>query len=127
MPTYVQVTKDGAAITKGLMLIWERLGRPKDVSVNTGWVMMDNIVQVWMKCFPEELLDFNERLQNELSDERTVKEAHKAAGGYFPISYPPRLYTLMKTMLPDIKYGDKKFIKQMTSRYPIFKTTNYSI
>lgn len=127
MPQYVQVSKEGAAITKGLLVIWERLGKPEDVSVNTGWVMMDNIVQVWIKCFPEEVQDFKEKLQNELSDERTVHEAHKEQGGYFPVTYPPRLYSLMKSILPKVSYRDKKFIKQLTARYPLFKSTNYKL
>lgn len=127
MASYQQVTKDGAAATKGLMMIWEKLGKPEDCSVNTGWILLDNIVQVWMKYFPDEVADFKERLKVELDTERDVHAAIKDDGGYFPVTFPPRLMGLTKTLLPNQKLNGKKFMKQFTTRYPLFKSTNYKL
>ena len=118
------VSKEAAALAKGLENVSKKLGDPKDCSTNTGWVMMDNIVQIWMKAWPWEVNDWIKQLADDLGAERTVHQAVKANGGYFPISYPTRLYKLIKAMLPDQKLNDYDFIKGMTSRYPFLKTTN---
>lgn len=124
---YEAVTKDGAAITKALIMIWERLGKPDDCSTSAGWAVMDNIVQVWTRCFPQEVADFHEGLKNELASERTAHEAVQANGGYIPITFPFRIYHMIKALLPAVDVRDKKFIKQFASRYPQFKSTNYRL
>lgn len=124
---YEPVSKDGAAVTKGLMLVWEKLGKPTDCSNNIGWVMLDNIVQVWMKYWPWEAQDWVKRLKVELGTERTIREAIKADGGYFPVSYPTRLYKLIHTLLPEQKLNDKKFLRELVGRYPFLHTSNYKI
>ncbi len=127
MMAYEAVSKEAAAYTKGLLTVWEKLGQPTDCSNNTGWAMLDNIMQIWMKCWPWEVKDWIKQLKEELSVERTVTQAHKANGGYFPISYPTRLYKMIKAMLPHQDLRDKEFIYKMTQRYPFLKSTNYKI
>lgn len=127
MDQYEAVTREGAAYTKGLVKVWEKLGKPTDCSTNTGWVMLDNIIQVWMKAWPHESRDWVKQLKEELGAERTIREAIKADGGYFPVSYPTRLYNLIHTLLPEQKLNDKKFMRQLVSRYPFLKSTNIKI
>lgn len=88
---------------------------------------MDNIMQVWERCWPQEKDDWISQIKGELSVERSVQEAIKADGGYFPMSYPTRLYELIKAMMPAQKMNDRWFIKGMVERYPFLKTTNYKI
>lgn len=121
------VSRAGAAYTRGLVLIWEKLGKPEDCSTNSGWVMLDNIVEVWMKAWPQEVRDWVKQLKHDLTVERTVHEAVKANGGYFPVSYPTRLYQMIRTLLPLQKLNDKKFMRQLISRYPFLSSTNLKI
>jgi hypothetical protein len=124
---FESVTREGAAYTRGLIKVWEKLGKPEDCSNNTGWVMLDNIIQVWIKAWPQEARDWVEQLKYDLGVERTVREAMKANGGYFPVSYPTRLYKMIKALLPAQKLNDKKFMRQLISRYPFLKSTNLKI
>lgn len=123
---YEVVSKEGAALTKGLMDTWEKLGKPEDLSTNTGWIMMDAVVAVWHKFYPQEVLDWKHDRQIDLEQERSLKE-HVKGGGYNPITYPPTLFQLMKAMFPDITLSDKKLQKKLMERYPLFKTTNYKV
>lgn len=121
-------TDEAIAITTGLMRVYEKLGKPQDLSTNTGWVLMDNIFQVWKRIYPNEVRSWAHDLDQDLQDEKTIKELVKNdVGMYNPITYPPALFSLIKSMFPEIKLNDRKLIKQMTDRYPILKTTNYSI
>lgn len=123
---YIIPTKYAAALSKGLEEIWIKLGKPTDMSTSQGWVVMDNIVQVWMKAFPYELEDFIHDRNIDLQTERTVRE-HVEGGVYNPVTYPGGLYSLIKAMFPDVNIAHRKFFKEFTSRYPLFKTTNLRI
>ena len=123
---YEQVSAQGTAYTEGLMRVWEKLGRPEDLDTNTGWLMMDQIIAVWQKCFRQEVLDWDHDRRVDLSSERSVKE-HVKGGGYNPIAYPPILFALIKAIFPDINLSTRKIQKTLTDRYPLFKTTNLNI
>ncbi len=124
---YDAVSKDGAAIVKGLMLIRTKLGNPTDCSTNVGWVLFDEIVKVWQKCWPLEMADWVKRLKVELATERSVHDALKADGGYVPVSYPTNLFNMIKVLLPDQKLNEKKFLRELVSRYPFLHSSNYKI
>ncbi len=124
---YQAVSKDAAAYARILHLIWEQFGRPEDCSNTVGWKMMDAIVDIWIKGWPAELQEFIDQNKIQLGIERDVHAAVKADGGYFPLSYPERLFQLIKTLLPKQKLNDKKFIKKFTTRYKVFKATNYNL
>ncbi len=124
---YETVSSLTYTLAKGLMKVWEKLGRPDDITSATGMLVVDNIVQVWMKYYPEEVSEWCDRLKNELKLERTVHQAVKQEGGYFPVSYPERLYHMLHTMFPKAKLGDKKFFRAFINRYPLFKSTNYAV
>lgn len=118
-----QASKLNAALTKGLLDVSDKLGNPTDCSVNTGWVMLDNIMQVWVKYFPTELSQWKTEILASLETERSIAASLKA-GGYFPMSWPARLHKMVHTMLPDQKLNDDTFIHELLIRYPILKTTN---
>jgi len=120
---YEEASKLNAMVTKGLLDVHDKLGNPSDCSVNTGWVMMDNIMQIWKKFYPGEVEDWKKDVIVSLDTERTIAASVKE-GGYFPMSYPTRLYKLIKTLLPDQKLNDDNFIKDITGRYPFLKVTN---
>jgi hypothetical protein len=124
--TYEQSSKETAAYVKGLMLVWERLGKPYDCSTNTGWVLLDNIVQVWMKAWPNEVGEWKKEKLTQLQTERSIAASVKA-GGYFPMSWPTRLYRLVHTLLPRQKLNSDEFIHLFLQRYPLFKMTNYKV
>lgn len=121
---YEMPSKASVAVVSALERIYKILGEPKDASNEMGWKMIDNIMDGWASLYPQEVTTWKEELKDELSAERTIHEANKANGGYFPISYPLRLYKMLEMYLPDQKLHDMTFIKKMTTRYPILKTTN---
>jgi hypothetical protein len=119
-------SKLNAALTKGLLDIHDKLGNPTDCSVNTGWVMLDNIMQVWNKYYPREVREWKKDVLYSLETERSIAASVKA-GGYFPMSYPARLHKMIKVLLPDQKLNDDIFIHQLLGRYPFLKTTNAKV
>lgn len=123
---YEEVTKLGTAYAQGLMNVWEKLGRPEDVSVPTGWIMIDQIVAVWQKAFPQEVADWLHDKQIDLSTEKSLDQLLKGQG-YNPLAYPPTFFQMMKAMLPDLKLSNKKFQRELIQRHPIFKTTNLKV
>lgn len=124
---YEPVSKDGTALAEGLMRIWDKLGRPDDCSVASGWIMVDQIVNAWTKFFRTEAEDWMHDRKIDLQNEMTLKQISKKGGGYNPITYPPTLYHLLSTMLPKQKLNDKKFIKALAQRHGMFKTTNLGL
>lgn len=121
------VSKDGAAITKGLMTIWERLGRPDDCSVPAGWIMVDQIVNCWTTFFKQEVADWQHDRKDDLANEMILSSISKKGGGYNPITYPPTLFHLLRTMLPGQKLTDKRFQRALAQRHPLFKSTNLGL
>jgi hypothetical protein len=124
---YEQVDKKSAAILAGLERSYKVLGEPQDASNETGWKMIDVLFRCWQLQYPLEVEDWKERLANELDGERTAREAVKASGGYFPISYPTRFHRMLEMYLPNQKLQDRSFIRKMVARYPILKSTNLKV
>lgn len=122
---YEEASKPSAAVTKGLLTVSEKLGNPTDCSVNTGWLMLDAIMEIWTKFYPQEKEDWIKQLKHDLTVERSASQAK--GFGYFPVSYPTRLFRLIKTMLPDQKMNDKDFLKGLIARYPFLSTSNYKL
>lgn len=124
---YDAVSKAGAAYTQGLMRIWERLGRPEDCSTESGWTMLDQLVNCWTVNFPQEAQDWLHDRKLDLESEITLSQLSKKDGGYNPITYPPTFYNLIKAMLPHQKLNDKRFMHKLAIRHPLFQTTNHKI
>lgn len=120
-------SKLSAALTQGIEQIYDRLGKPTDASNEVGWKMVDELVKLWYTYYPWELKAWKESVLDDLELERDVHTAIKENGGYFPISYPTRLYKMLDTYLPNQKLHDRSFIKKMVLRHPVFKTTNYKV
>lgn len=119
---------EAVALTEGLLRVWEKLGKPTDLSVATGWIMMDNIMQIWTKFFPWEVEAWKHDLAIDLANEKTIKALNADdLGLHDTIAFPPILFNLIKAMFPDLKVSDRKFVKQMADRYPLLKTTNYNL
>ena len=117
-------SKTALALTEAIERIYERLGRPTDCTTEAGWKMADELVQLWYTFYPWELVAWKKEALDELELERTPREAGDM--GYFPISYPTRLYNMFSTYLPDQKLQDRRFIHKMIIRHPVFKRSNYA-
>lgn len=124
---YEPASKLNAALTKALISLWEKLGCPNDCSSPAGWIMVDQIVNVWTKFFQAEAEAWMLDRQDDLANEISMSDLKKKGGGYNPITFPPTLYLLLKAMLPDQKLNDKKFQRKLSLRHPLFKTTNFKL
>lgn len=124
---YEPVTRLGAAYAKVLFDIWNKIGRPTDITATSGLKMLDETIRVWEKAFPHEVIDWMHDMSIDREAERTIQQ-HIKGGGYNPVSYPPTLFHLIKIMLPELKLGDKRIHHTICQRYPnLFKTTNYAV
>ena len=89
--------------------------------------LIEAVIRVWRDCFPNE---YEGRLLQQRNDwivERTVQEANKVDGGYITVSFPPRIYMMLKKLLPDVKWTDRKTQQILVNNFPILKGTKYSI
>lgn len=118
--------KNAVAYTEALMRLYDRLGKPQDLSNETGWKMLEGIVSVWQKAFPQEVQDWKHDRAMDLENERSITD-HVKGGVSNPVTYPPALFFLMKSIFPNVRFSDKKMQHELVQRFPVFKTTNYNV
>jgi len=124
---YVQEERSiEAYIVDGLEMIFAKLGRPPgDYTSNSFWIMIDEIVKIWRKYFPQELADYTHDRELDLTVERSLSASVK--GGFkASVSFPPTMFQLIKAYFPDLIVHDKKFIGKFLARYPFFNRSNYT-
>lgn len=103
-----------------------RLGNPPDIDSVTGLKLMDAIIGVWTKHFPQEVADWTSDRSLDLAQEKDLSYlASNKSIGYNPVSFPPSLFKLIKVMFPDMRIQDKKIWTKLVKTYPVFKTSNY--
>jgi len=124
---YDVASKEAAALTEGLIRTHEALGNPTDITTPSGWKMVDAIMGVWINFYPHEVRAWKKELEIQLGTERTVHDAVSSDGGYFPLSYPTRVFRMLTNFFPDAKLGEMEFLKQLVGRYPMLKMTNYKL
>ena len=124
---YEAVSKNGTAISKALMDIWERIGRPEDFYCDTGRALLGEIANVFTYFYRKEYQDFLHDRQIDLLNEKPLYQLAKENHGIKPISYPPTLFKLIRAMFPDAQMGTKQTQKVMFEVIPWLKTTNTRI
>jgi hypothetical protein len=124
MDGYSPVSKNGAAIAKALVEIWERFGKPEDFDTKAGLVLLKEIISVW-KFF------YHEEFENTIHDNKLTisleKDKSKMKLGYIPIAYPPTLFNLLKAMFPNVNLSSRKSQRTITKLAPYLKQTNLKI
>jgi len=104
-----------------------RLGNPPDLTSQAGLKLMDGVIGVWMKHFPQEAKDWAHDVKIDLENEKSLRDLNKDSLGLFnPASYPPMLFKLIKAMFPGMKVQQKQVYTKLIQLYPdLFKTSNY--
>ena len=115
------------ALTEGLIMIFNKLGRPEcDINSATFWVMVDNIVNVWFKVFPFEVEEFKQTVNEQKENDRgTLKLEDAGINNQYAI--PAGLYKMLRSFFPYIRFTEKEFIHKFTTRYPFTKTTTKNL
>jgi len=124
MTDFEPVSKNGAAITSALMVIWERFGRPEDFSTTSGYVLLREIISVWKYFFRDE---FDATVLENKRIIQIEKSASQMKQGYIPISYPPRLLRFIKAMFPNVNMSSRKTQRIIQEIAPFLKTTKLKI
>lgn len=123
---YILASEDSRILTEYIHKVWEKAGKPDRLETESAWKVMDALFKVWSKFYPHELDAWIANLKDEQSVERSVHEANKSNGGYFPIAYPTRLFNLISVYFKDA-FTDRKLTNKMIKRYPVLKITKHSI
>jgi len=124
VPSKVDRFFDGLA--EGLIKVYEKLGRPPaDLDSPIFWLMIDNIVQVWSKIFPEEVKDLAHDVELDRALEQSLSESVKK-GWKQSLKFPPHMFSMIKTMFPELIVTDRKFVDKMIHRYPFLNSSNYT-
>jgi len=115
-------------LVEGLDTIFIRFGRPEaDFKSLVFWDMIGQIIQVWMKTFPQEYKDWIHDVKLDLAVERSLGELVKKNKGLKKaIGFPPRLFRMIKIYFPLIKVQNKKFIKKCIKLYPMLHNSNFT-
>lgn len=124
MASYKPVSKNGAAVTKALMAIWERFGRPEDFETLSGKVLLQEIINVWKYFYREE---YENTLHDNKLDIEHEKSASSMKDGYTPIAYPPTLFNLIRAMFPNVNLSSRKTQKVIQELAPFLKSTRLKI
>lgn len=126
MAVYEQVSKELTAVAKYLDEVWNRVGRPNDCSSESGWAVVKAIVKAWESFYQDEVKAWKHDRDFDLANERSLRDLSEGIG-YNIATYPPTLYQMLKILLPAQDLKEKKFLKRLTSEFPVFKTTNLKI
>jgi hypothetical protein len=110
-----------------LLRVSKRLGDPKEVDSKAGWRLMDELVRVWGALNPEERDDFLAKNKEDRKWAVSPKQAVKENRGIFTISWPKKLYSLVKVFFPKERLADRKFIRKFAKRYPQFKVIEANV
>jgi len=124
MDDYEPVSKNGAAISRALVEIWERFGRPEDFKTKAGLVLLKEIISVWQYFYRQEYLDTVHDNKLTISLEKDVSQMKM---GYSPIAYPPTLFNLIRAMFPNVNLSSRKTQKAIQELAPFLKQTNLKI
>lgn len=124
MDDYEPVSKNGAAISRALVEIWERFGRPEDFQSKTGRVLLREIISVWKYFYRQEYLDMIHDNELTVSLEKDVSQMKM---GYSPIAYPPTLFNMIRAMFPNVNLSSRKTQKVIQELAPELKQTNLHI
>jgi hypothetical protein len=100
----------------------DKLGNPQDCSTEAGWKLIDAIVLFWEANYPQEVNDWRHDRKIDLENERD-KHVHL----YNPVTYPTRLFKLLKIFFPYMSLSDRNFYTKLVKRQALFKSTNYKI
>jgi len=113
-------------LVEGLDTIYMRFGKPPwDNKSLVSWNMLGQIIQVWMKMYPQEFEDWMHDVKLELSVERSLKES-VTKGFKKSIGFPPRLFAMIKLYFPEIKLQNKKFIQKCIKTFPMLHNSNFT-
>lgn len=124
---YVVVSKNGTAVAKALIEIWEKIGRPEDFNSLAGKKMLEEIARVYEYFFRREYLDFIYDRNIDLKYEKPIEQLVKENHGITPISYPPTLFNLIKAIFPDVNLASRETQRIMFEVIPYLKTTNTKV
>ena len=113
-------------LVEGLDNIYMKFGKPPwDNKSLVSWNMLGQIIQVWMKMYPQEFEDWMKDVKLELAIERPLKDSVK--GGFKKsIGFPPRLFSMVKLYFPKIKVTNKKFIRKCIKTFPMLHNSNWT-
>ena len=129
--SYEVPPEEAMVMTEYLLTLRDKLGLPdlldnSDLN-NVSWKYIEAIVHAWKALYPRGASKWISDMKNDLLYERPIREAMKANGGYFPVSYPAKLLGMMRTLLPGLKFQQDSFYKKFLELFPEFKSTNYEI
>ncbi len=129
LPSYREEAKIEAfygAMADGLIKVYNKLGKPPaDVKDASFWIMIDQIIQVWDKMFPEEVKALIHDNELDKAVERSLGESVRK-GFKASLVMPPKLFSLIKTIFPDLIVSGKEFKDKMVARYPFMNASNYT-
>lgn len=124
MDEYNPVSKDGAAISKALVDIWDRFGKPEDFETKAGIVLLNEIISIWKYFYREE---YKQVLKENKLTISVEKDKSDMKMGYIPIAYPITLFGLIKAMFPNVNLSSRKTQKVIQELAPFLKQTKLHI
>lgn len=121
---YTVVSKNGTAVAKALIEIWEKIGKPEDFESSTGKALLKEIARVYEYFFRREYLNFLHDRSLDLTYEKSIDQMGE---GYIPLTYPPTLFNLIKAMFPNVNLSSRSTQRIMIECIPYLKSTNLKV
>jgi hypothetical protein len=118
-------TDQALVISNILAKAWSAFGRPTEVRSEAGKKLMTVIIGAWEDSFPAECAEWQREQNNELLNERSVKESIKA-GGHNVAAYPYWLYKMMTWGFPNERFAKRETVEFLVKNFPVFRTSNHT-
>jgi hypothetical protein len=118
-------TRQATAIAGLLARTWSQLGKPETVISESGKKLMTVVISAWEDSFPLEVDTWKNQRQEELLNERSLKESTKQ-GGMNTATYPYWLFQMMRWAFPKERWAKPEVVSYLLDNFPVFKTSNYT-
>ena len=121
---YSTVPQEAIMVSKWLVDVWVRLGKPQNPFTPSGAKMMDVIIASWEDLYPvDSQIWYNER-RDHLGAELSISTQVSRHTGRSLASFPYPIFQMMKTIFKDFKPAERKNCLKMVKKWPMFRFVN---
>ena len=121
---YSTIAPEAIQVSKWLVDIWIKLGKPQTPFTESGAKMMDVIIASWEDLYPvDSQIWYNERKDHLKAELSITEQVHKHTGRSLA-SFPYPIFRMMKVVFKNFKVAERKNCIKMVGKWKMFKMVN---
>ena len=118
---YSAIAPEAITISKWLVDVWIRLGKPQTPFTTSGAKMMDVIIASWEDLYPVDSQIWHNERRDHIKAELSITEQVHRHTGRSLASFPYPIFQMMKVVFKEFKPAERKNCIKMVRKWPMFK------